>query len=423
MTYEFEYLMHLLGAAAQGKKALAPAQEVNWKKLFALAEEQQLTPMICEVLLQDESLGYPVHGVRLKAEEATVKAMKECAKRLMVMNLLADLDRAGIHAIVVKGSVAAMNYANPERRFSTDTDIVVAPEDEERTCEFLRQRGFHVQDRWQNGHHASTQHDAMGVLEVHIRLYDEIVEDVWFGQVDPDSFVQEPHQSVHTAEGDCYTLGDTDHLIFIILHMIKHFITAGMCLRMMTDVAMFIKKRSATLDMDRVWNVVRELHYEELLHAVLWILVRFCGFDAVDFPGIGAESSEQIKLVLQDLEEGGFMGKRDYDARTESSHEYNRQLLMKDKSKWQYRLYMLRWKHGFKISTVFPGRKRLANRYPYLNKLPWLLPVAWVHRWVTRGWAMIFRKEITSKMIMDENQLAQQGKERVEMFRALGMME
>ncbi|MBQ9761791.1 MAG: nucleotidyltransferase family protein [Oscillospiraceae bacterium] len=423
MTYEFEYLMHLLGAASLGTHAQAPRQSVNWRKIFQMADDQMLTPLICDVLVADTALGYPVKGVLVKAEEATVKAMKECAKRLMIIDLLADMEKAGIGCIMVKGSVAAMNYAKPEKRFSTDTDIVVDPADEERACAFLRQRGFHVTDRWQNGHHASTQHDAMGVLEVHVRLYDEIVEDVWFGQIDPASFIQEPYQQIRTAEGLCNTLGDTDHLIFIILHMIKHFITAGMCLRMMMDTALFFKKRREKLDIDRIWSVVRQLNYDKLLSAILWTTVRYCGMNPEDLPGIGPEEPELVGMIVSDLENGGFMGNQDYDVRAESSYEYNRQLLMKDKSKWQYRLYMLRWKHGFKLATIFPGKRRLAPRYPYVVKHPWLIPFAWVHRWVTRGWAMIFKKELSSKIVMDEKKVAQEAKERVEMFRCLGMME
>ena len=420
MTYEFEYLMHLLGAAAQGTPALPPRQELSWWKLSVYAQEQMLSPMVLDVMIAHPELGYPVAAVQEKAELATVKAMKECAKRMMVINLLEDMERAGIHTVMVKGSVAAVNYANPEKRYSTDTDIWVALDDEERACEFLRQRGFDVAVRWENGHHSTAKHEALGVVEVHIRLYDEIVETLWFGDLDPETFIQEPHQRIKTAEGWCYTLGDTDHLIFIILHMIKHFISAGMCLRMMMDAALFMKKRRATLDMDRVWGVIRQMNFDRLFNAVLWIMVRYCGFSPEDLPGIGPE---EMALLLKDLESGGFLGVNDHEERSESAQEYNRLLLMKDRNKFQYWLYMFRAKHKIRLSTFFPGRNRLYHEYPCLKKHPWLLPFVWVHRWITHGYALIFKKKLTGPMVYSEAEVSAQGKERVAMFRSLGMLD
>lgn len=423
MTYEFEYLMHLLGAAAQGTSVQPPRQALNWRKLSKYAQEQMLSPMVLDVLMANPDLGYPVAVVQQKAELATVKAMKECAKRMMVIDLLAEMERAGIHTVMVKGAVAAVNYANPEKRYSTDTDIWVDLADEERACEFLRQRGFDVGIRWENGHHTTTKHEALGVVEVHIRLYDEIVEELWFGDVDPERFIQEPHQRIKTAEGWCYTLGDTDHLIFIILHMIKHFISAGMCLRMMMDAALFIKKRQATLDMDRVWGVMRQLNFDRLLNAVLWIMVRYCGFRPEDFPGIGPEEPEQAALLLKDLESGGFLGAHDHEERSESAQEYNRVLLMKDRNKFQYWLYMFRSRHSIKLSTFFPGKRRMERSYPCLKKCPWLLPFLWIYRWFTKGFALIFKKKLTGPMVYSEDEISAEGKERVAMFRAFGMLD
>ena len=422
MTYEFEYLMHLLGAASRGTSAEPPKQELDWEKLFALAENQMLTPLICPVILNRPDLGYPQELVRQRAEVARLKAMKECAKRLMVINLLGDLEREGFHAVVVKGSVAAINYASAENRFSTDTDICINPADEDKFCEYLTSRGFRVSPRWQNGHHAVAKHPAMGVLEVHVKLYDEIVEDVWFAKLDTESYIQEPHQKVMTAEGPCYTLGNTDHLIFIILHMVKHFINSGMCLRMMTDTALFFAACKNQVDVERIWSVLRELKFDRLVTGILWSMVRYCGFEETDFPGIGPEMPEQVEMLLTDLETGGFLGHSDVETRRESRSEFNRRLLTKKKSKFSYWLYMIQWKHSFKLSTLFPAKKYLAPQYPYVVKHPWLIPVAWVHRLIFRGGALLTSKELTQPIVFDENKISDESKARIEMFKTFEMI-
>lgn len=423
MTHEFEYLMHLMAAASHGTPARPPRWELDWKKLSACSRDQMLTPMVLDILAADPSLGCPRNSLAETVELATVKTMKECAKRMMVIDVLADMERSGIHNIMVKGAVAAVNYAYPEKRFSTDTDICVAPEDEERACQFLRDRGFEVTPRWDNGHHASAMHEAMGVVEVHVRLYDEIVEELWFGEIDPETFIQEPHQRVRTAEGWCNTLGDTDHLIFIILHMIKHFISGGMALRMMMDTALFIKKHREHLDLDRVWSTMKQLKFDRLLSAVLWAMVRYCDFEETDFPGIGPEEPEQIRTLLEDLEAGGFMGYNDQENRSESAREYNRVMLMKEKNKLQYWWYMVRAKHSFKLHTFFPGRNRLAKEYPCVKKHGWLIPFVWIHRWITYGYALIFKKKLTGNIVFSEDEISDVSKKRIAMFRSFGMLE
>lgn len=73
-------------------------------------------------------------------------------------------------------------------------------------------------------------------------------------------------------------------------------------------------------------------------------------------------------MILDDLESGGWLGKIDEKAREEGWYEYNRQLLMKNRSKAQYLLFMLHWKIGAYLKALFPSRKTLAIRYPCMQK-------------------------------------------------------
>lgn len=422
MTYEFEYVMHLFGAAAMGRAAAPAVKAVDWNKLFKIADNQMLTPMICQVLEKQPELGCPRELLSRVGQNAKLKAMKECGKRLMVINLLSDLEKQGFRYVMVKGAVAALHYASPENRFSTDTDICIDPADEDKVCDYLASRGFDVSPRWQNGHHAVAKHPAMGVLEVHVKLYDEIVEDVWFASLNTDEFIKEPPRQVMTAEGPSWTLGCTDHMVFVILHMVKHFINTGMCLRMMMDTALAFRADKEQMDLDRIWSALGELRFERLVSAILWAMIRYCGFRKEDFPGIGPENPELVEKFLTDLETGGFLGHSDSETRTESRAEFNRQKLTKKKSRLGYWLYMLNWQHGFKLSTLFPGVKRLSYTYPCLKKHPWLLPFVWVHRLVFRGIGLLTKKKLTKPIVFDESKISEESKNRVELFRSFDML-
>lgn len=423
MTYEFQYLIHLIVSASVGQPAQPPKHEINWERLFDLAEEQQVLPLLDRAMKKSPPLGCQKELADQRLAKVFQSVLAGCARNWAIIALLDEMEQAGIHVYVVKGFVAARNYASPDSRISGDTDICVAPEDEEKTIEFLRERGFSVKLRWENGYHAAATHPKMGLVEIHVQLYDEIVENVWFGKINPDSYIQEPQIRIDTSDGSYYTLGDTDNLLFMTLHMVKHFIESGMSLRMLLDVALFFSKHREKIDQERFWSALKTLNYERLVSAVFWSMIRYAGFQPEDFPGLGDENSAQTELILADLEEGGWLGRKEYSKRKNSWHEYNRQILRKEKSELHYRLYMLQWQHSFKLSTLFPSKKRLAPHYPYVEKYPVLIPYAWLHRLLFRGFALLKSHNLKEPIVFDENEISAVAKQRIAMFRILGMLD
>lgn len=420
MTYEFQYLMHLLRSASTGTSAKPPEKELDWNGVFSLAGEQMIKPLIAYALKSNPSIGYPEKEAKAFIRNSLSAMITESARRSAVIALLGELEESGIHSFVVKGFSVASEYAFPETRISADTDICISPSDEEKAKAFFNSRGFSVEERWHNGHHFSARHPIMGLIEVHIQLYDEIVEDVWFADVDATSLVCQPHKKIGTDDGDYYTLGDTDHLIFIALHMIKHFILCGMSLRMVSDIALFITSKRAEIDFDRVRSVLKKLNYDELFLTVIRAAEIYMEFDASDFPDSERISDEKVEMVLTDLETGGWLGKNNQSARKDGWREYSRLIMLKKKSKISYWIYMFRWQNEFSAKALFPPKKRLVGNYPCLNRFPWLLPLVWLHRILFKG--IKKGKKTKEKIVFSENNISEESKRRVEMFRLLGIL-
>lgn len=413
MTYEFELVMRLMGTASRGTDAAIPTEDVDWKRVFLLAKQQQILPLICHALKGNPPSGCP---------NVLSSVLTDCARKGSVIALLEEMNAAHISCYVVKGFAAGINYASPEYRISGDTDIVIDPADENRACTFLENHGFTVTPRWEHGHHAVATHPQMGIIEVHVQLYDELVEDVWFSGIDTHALMLEPKEQIKTPDGAYWTLGPTDHVIFMALHLVKHFILSGMSLRMMMDVALAITKHRESVDMERFWLTLHSLHYDTLINTILWALIRYCGFAPEDFPGIGKCDHDRIQLILDDLEKGGWLGKNAEEARKAGWYEYNRQLLLKKKGNMQYRLYMLNWKHCFRLSTLLPGKKRLSRNYPWVLKYPLLIPFAWIHRVLFRGFALLRGGAWTKAILCDNDKISDESKARIAMFRRLEML-
>ena len=423
MTNEFKALMLLVGAAAQGKTVSKVPDGLDWRKIERLADEQAVQTLLGYGLRLSSALDCPAELRESLVSQMRQEAFSNHAWKHSTLQLLAEMNAAGIPALLIKGYALADCYAAPDCRMSGDTDLLIEPKNEKRACAFMKANGFAVERRWTNGHHDVCHHPRLGCVELHVMLYDEIVEDVWFGRMDGREFVCEPPIEAETPDGCYRTLGYTDHMIFLMLHLIKHFIMTGMSLRMMLDVALFFSRHAERIDSARFWKTMESLKYGTIAQSILWAMVRYCGIDATSLPGLCEACPKQVGMILDDLENGGWLGKIDEKAREEGWYEYNRQLLMKNRSKAQYLLFMLHWKIGAYLKALFPSRKTLAIRYPCVQKSVIVIPFAWVHRLIFRGSRAVKKGALTTYIITDEKKIGTSAQERVQMFKNLGMMD
>ena len=246
--------------------------------------------------------------------------------------------------------------------------------------------------------------------------------DIEIRLINENEFVQEEFEVIDTQDGKYVTLGATDQLIFLTLHMIKHFIEGGLSIRMMLDIALHYTQRHADIDFQRYWVLMKELHYADLVSSVLWIMSWFAGFDVLLVDGIRTKNPEDVQLLLDDLITGGYMGSKEQGYRIESAMEYNRQLLIKEKSMLQYRGYMLCWKIRSGYRYIFPSAKYLRQKYSILEKVPVLLPCVWLYQAITFTVEKLRSGALKRDIRNGEKDMNECIKRRVDMFKKLGML-
>ena len=423
VTNEFKALMQLVGAAAQGRMVSELPDDLDWAKIERLANEQAVQTLLGYALRLSAGLRCPDDLRKRLVSQMRRAAFSNRAWKESILRLIGKMNNEGIPALLIKGYAVADCYAAPDCRMSGDTDVLIEPKNEKRACAFMKANGFAVERRWTNGHHDVCRHPQLGCVELHVMLYDEIVEDVWFGRMDGREFVCESAIEVATQDGSYRTLGYTDHMIFLMLHLIKHFIMTGMSLRMMLDVALFFSHHAERIDSARFWKTMESLKYGTIAQSILWAMVRYCGIDATSIPGLCAACPKQVGMILDDLENGGWLGKIDEKAREEGWYEYNRQRLIENGGKAYYWRYMIWWKMGMYINALFPSRKKLEEQYPRVKKNAFWIPFVWLHRLVFLGGCAVKSGALTTYLVTDAKGIADLGQKRVEMFKMLGMLE
>lgn len=421
MTYEFEYLMHLFSCGSRGTTPQPPRQPVDFDRLMQLAQEHSVLPLVGISLSRVQDTGFPSEKVKALIKNTRNMALANYAKRRQILRLLQDFETADIQAVLLKGYVVADLYAEPDCRISTDTDIYISTKDEKRAYKLLRDHGCQVKRRSPISHHAACEHPQMGHIELHVILYDEIVEDIWFGMKNDHPFITEKYEKVQTDEGSFFALSKTDNLIFLALHMIKHFIFSGASLRQMMDIALYVKAYKSQIDIKKFWNALELLKYRTLMNTALGILDLYCGFSLEDFAGYEKANDSTVCALLEDLETGGWLGYNEREERKVAWYKYNHEKFVENRLSSSYLYYMLKRSAISYIPEIFPPMFILKRKFSYARKSVWFIPVAWIHHLLS-GLLKLLCGKLNIGITVRKKQMPANNKDRVHLFRLMKMI-
>lgn len=408
-------------AAAGAHQIKVNKVPVDWETFFRLAHEHHVVPLVGCALLNSPELNCPEQYREYALNVMRTASSGNLVRKQRVLHFLGELKAVGINAQVLKGYAAARYYAYPECRDAGDTDLLIEPCDEKRVNEFLQGKGFQILERSASSHHAIAAHPKYGKLEMHVSLHNEIVEEIWFQDINKLDIIQESPILIEDAEGSYETLGNTDHLLFITLHMIKHFIGSGLTVRMLLDVALYFAHNSATIDHQRFWNVIDRLQYSRIVNGVFSLLIRAECFEEKDFPGMQLEPTI-VDLLVKDMVLGGYMGVNETSDRHTAAMIYNRKLALRGKSEARYRIYMILWKLKSATTHWFPSKQLLERMYPIAARYPSLNPIFRLYQFVAFPVKKLRSGIIKQEIRTNDSAVETVANRRIDLFKQLGML-
>ena len=422
MTKEFQSVISLAIAGALGQCPGNIPGDIDWEKVEKLAHQHGVQPLVGYALRRFPSLACPDEVRNRMITNMRQLAVSNHMWRNITLELLSDMNRVGIPALLIKGYALASCYASPDCRLSGDADLLIPPEYEKQACTFLESRGFQVKPRWCHWHHVVCNHPVIGCVELHIQLYDNFVEEIWFDKIDADSFVLEEPIFVKSEEYEYMTLAPTDHMLFLTLHLVKHFIMAGMSLRMMIDVVLFYKENADRIDLQRFWSTIADLSFDRVVKSIFGAIALYGDMDPAGTFGIEVADLQNYELILDDLEKGGWLGHNDKQGREQSGHSFNRQLIIQSGGKSSYFRYMLVRKISRCIFYLLPPKSMLQKEYSYCDKYPLLFPLAWISYVVERFTQAIRKKAFSHGIIRENQKISDAGEDRIDLFKKMGML-
>ena len=250
----------------------------DWKQVFQTAQEQAVTGVVMD-------------GIARTAMRPDRPLWEQWVWHLLYMEQmnrriaqhgeqwLTWLKKAGIRAFVFKGTSVATWYAQPLHRSFGDVDIVVQ-EGWERLIPALEKAGIAYQNQYGD---VTVQDGGEIPVELHPRweyVYNPII----------NSRLKKLLRGAGEDDKELY-------FVCLLLHLQRHFLTYGIGLKQVCDVAVML--HAAPLDRERVRSLIR------LLHAVAFSRILFGFIDtylggAIEYPFPPVTDGKRFDL-LQDV--------------------------------------------------------------------------------------------------------------------------
>lgn len=380
MEREKTALMRLVGMAAAGS-AVEWLGDVRVDHLIALAREQMVLPLLMCALK-----AFPERTDALALYQAEKAALEEqivfdYMRKCRLQKLLDAFQSAGIAAIMLKGYAVADCYAQPAYRISGDVDLYVAPPHAKAAAALLEAHQCKVPPMRKGDYHAVCEHPQLGRVELHTALFRDITEKALLGRASRTDLFTEPLLWMDCPDGlTGWTLGATDHMIFLALHMIKHFAASGINLRMMSDLACYYRRHADAIDIGRFARLMAKSGNIGMIDAVFAIAQNHLGISS-GYERQGETSDETCQMLLADCFARKWAGETLLEWESSGVNAFRRLRVIKTMGGVKGRLYAAGWRAEAYLSMARKGNEVVAAQEPRVRRNPFLLPARWAGLW------------------------------------------
>lgn len=317
-----------------------------------------ITPLINNGLIEKSSTEY--RELKSLTFNQVAFQIRKTTKFIEVYNKML---KAGAKPLCVKGLACCSVYPDGDMRASSDEDIVVEEKDYKICIDILKENGFSVEHTDADNVEASLYHKESGCyIEIGKALFAGSKAEKNFNSV-LDNIFDDAMKIVYNGN-TIHTLSPDKHFIYMFVHSFKHILNSGVGIRQISDLALWAKKYE--LDWKYIFEKCKAIKLEKLLSAVLLICSEYFGLNISNVKAHTDlfDDSVEISPLLADIMDGGIYGKSS-EERIHSGNITSQQYYFGKKKT---------------ILTIFPKLESMKKRYKYLNKYPFLLPVAWLQR-------------------------------------------
>ena len=366
----------------QALRAALEDRSVNWEhqvdgdtllQVLDLAQEHHVLPLVFQAVYSSSAAGELSPEIYAECKQATVQSvMNQTIKTQEFLELYRHLLAQGVKPLVVKGIICRRLYPQPDYRYSGDEDVLCG-EDQFTLCHSaMLSFGMEPGGPGLEPYEVPYRKEGSPLyIELHKTLFAR-EHDVFSAcnQLFADAF--DRAVAVEIGMEPVYTLCPTDHMLYLIVHALKHFLHSGFGIRQVCDMVLFANTYDEQIDWTYILEKCQGLRAEYFAAALLQIGQKYLVNPApkAHWPEFWARIQVVEGALLADLLDGGIYGSSDRSRVHSSNMTLNAAVADKRGRKAR----------GNVLRTIFPPAQSIAGRFPYLRRRPYLLPIAWTCR-------------------------------------------
>lgn len=363
-----------------------PDTRISWEDAYTLLSTGKLSGIVYASVSKLPSPYAPEADFLSRWQSSVLqKGFRQLLSHRELQHILEKAQERNLHPVIFKGIALSALYPEPNMRFSSDADILIPAKEASAMETLLKEQGYSYVESLSKKHVPVFKIEK-GNRFLTIELHDCLWEDYTGPQADllQQLALDAPDTLLHTTACNVpiTTLGYEQHLIYQIFHMAKHFAFEGLPLRYLTDISLYVNAYGCHIDTSHFWKVMKQLKYDVFCDALFKICVRYLGMDASYLCSDYQENPLNESLLSDILTAGKEQGSStDTWAITNTMAMYlmgNTKVAKTDFSQ--------------KIHLLFPKPSELKDKFSYAKKHRLLLPVAWIHRFISAVCYATYRK-------------------------------
>ena len=269
--------------------------------------------------------------------------------------LLDTFEQQGVCALAVKGICAKYYYPQYDMRSMGDIDILYQASQQQKVKRVMKQLEYKQSSEGRK--HDCYIREPFIAVEMHRELvatdseYNSYYKEVW-NKLKPKD-----------KRKYIYEMSLEDEYIYSLVHLVEHFRSGGIGIRLVMDVYVYNKMEQMN------WGYIEK----ELRQLKIWDFYKKISLLAEMWFGTEELYSQEDKSLMDKLSRyivsNGVFGTRKNSAAIAVARE---------------------GKVVFLLKAIFPNLKNMQSMFPWLEKWPVLLPYAWCLRGVR---SMMYRRE------------------------------
>lgn len=210
-----------------------------------------------------------------------------------------------LHPVVVKGQLCSRLYPMKDHRISADDDIYVSDDEFLKCHNALTEYGLKTECAEEDLLHEDevTYKDTERMLyvEMHRRLFDSSED----AHDELNGFFSDIHSRCVETDG-FYSMPPHEHLLYLILHAYKHFVSCGVGLRQFFDIGFWAREYESEIDFDMLYRQCESVHAATFASVIFSVCRERLGISFE--PGEIWKCDVRCEPMLHDVLCGGIYG-------------------------------------------------------------------------------------------------------------------